>query len=129
MSKVVIAGGNDNYAVGRVIDYVKSESDAPFPLEPLLKEYGVVLVMQETSREELRDLDADLPTDTHLVEYINTMSDTKGFDAVRAFKKSDIFDAYSDLGCKVIAIESGYGRIKPKLWVDARKDGDKVVKP
>ena len=62
--------------------------------------------------------DASLPTDIHLVEY--EVEGTLYVDSVRAYKMSDIFDAYYDkvssLKGKVISITNGYGRIKPKLF-------------
>lgn len=62
--------------------------------------------------------DASLPTDIHLVEY--EVEGTLYVDSVRAYKMSDIFDAYHDklsaIGGKVNSITNGYGRIKPKLF-------------
>jgi len=75
--------------------------------------------MQETSHEELCDLDYDLPTDTHLVRYEKDFQIM--FDAVRAYKMSDIFDAYYDAGFSVQEICHGYGRIKPQLFQDSKK--------
>lgn len=87
-------------------------------LSELLEANEATLLMQETSHEELRDLDSDLPTDVHLVRV------EKDFqirvDAVRAYKKVDIFDAYHDAGYTVQEISAGYGRIKPKLFVNAK---------
>ena len=73
-----------------------------------------VLHMEKTSHEEMVALDADLPSDVHLVE---AEKDGKvSVDAVRAYKAVDVFDVYFDLGYTVKAIRNGYGRIKPKLW-------------
>jgi len=83
-------------------------------LQDHLAKYDVQLVMQKTSDEELRDLDADLPSDVHLVRYEEDFR--VEVDAVRAYKKADIFDAYHDLGKNVMEITNGYGRIKPKLY-------------
>ena len=80
-------------------------------LVQLLNANSCSLVVEETSHEELRDLDADLPSDTHLVET------DQGVFGVRAYKATDIFDAFHDAGHVVSCIRSGYGRIKPKLWV------------
>ena len=88
-------------------------------LATLLEANEASLLMQETSHEELRDLDSDLPTDVHLVRV------EKDFqirvDAVRAYRMSDIFDAYHDAGYTVQEIKQGYGRIKPKLFQNAKK--------
>tara|TARA_Y100000022_G_scaffold181508_1_gene174235 strand:+ start:3823 stop:4125 length:303 start_codon:yes stop_codon:yes gene_type:complete len=77
-----------------------------------------VLLMEETSHQELVDLNGDLPTDTHLVSGINAEGQPF-FDAVRAYKSVDIFDVYYDLGYGVEAIKNGYGAIKPKLFVNS----------
>ena len=79
-------------------------------LNELLTYNQCSLLMEQTSHEELRDLDADLPSDLHLV-----VTD-QGVYGVRAYKSVDIFDAFHDAGHKVTEIRSGYGRQKPKLW-------------
>tara|TARA_B100002019_G_scaffold152186_1_gene131161 strand:+ start:4136 stop:4402 length:267 start_codon:yes stop_codon:yes gene_type:complete len=61
--------------------------------------------------------DKDLPTDVHIITF--TKDGERQFDAVRAYSKTDIFDEYYDkLGRDnpIHSIESGYGRIKPKLY-------------
>ena len=61
--------------------------------------------------------DTQLPTDLHIVTY--TKDGERQFDAVRAYTKVDIFDEYYDKLGKdnpIHSIESGYGRIKPKLY-------------
>ncbi len=62
--------------------------------------------------------DKGLPTDIHLVRY--DLDGKTYCDAVRANKKSDIFDVYYDKitpkGGKVIDIKCGYGNIRPNLW-------------
>ncbi len=73
-----------------------------------------VLLMEETTHQELVDLNGDLPTDTHLVRISNEAG--VEIDAVRAYKSVDIFDVYHDLGYTVHEIKSGYGAVKPKLW-------------
>ena len=53
----------------------------------------------------------------HVITY--TKDGVRQFDAVRAYTKVDIFDEYFDkLGRDnpIHSIESGYGRIKPKLY-------------
>ena len=61
--------------------------------------------------------DTELPTDVHIITF--TKDGERQFDAVRAYSKADIFDEYYDkLGRDnpIHSIESGYGRIKPKLY-------------
>ena len=67
--------------------------------------------------------DSQLPTDVHIVTY--SVGGEKYFDAVRAYNKVDIFDAYYDKlkGIGTIhSIKSGYGRIKPKLYGKIKTD-------
>ena len=67
--------------------------------------------------------DTQLPTDVHIVTY--SVGGEKYFDAVRAYSKVDIFDAYYDklMGIGTIhSIKSGYGRIKPKLYGKIKTD-------
>ncbi len=78
-----------------------------------------VLLMEETSHEELRDLDSELPTDTYLVRVERDFQ--VSIDAVRAYKSVDIFDVYHDLGYNIHAINYGYGKIKPKLFQNSKK--------
>ena len=82
----------------------------------------VIVMMEQTSEEEIRDLDKQLPTDLHLVEY--TLDGEFQADGVRAHAMVDIFDFYHDLGAKVSRISSGYGQIKPKLFTNTQKDND-----
>ena len=61
--------------------------------------------------------DSQLPTDIHIVTF--TEDGIRKFDAVRAYTKVDIFDEYYDRlrgKGRIHSIESGYGRIKPKLY-------------
>ena len=61
--------------------------------------------------------DTQLPTDLHIITY--TKDGERQFDAVRAYTKVDIFDEYYDKLGKdnpIHSIESGYGRVKPKLF-------------
>lgn len=61
--------------------------------------------------------DKDLPSDIHLVTF--TKDGKKQVDVVRAYTKVDIFDQYYDKLGKdnpIHSIESGFGRIKPKLY-------------
>ena len=116
MTKIAIAGGNDNHC----LDLALANPEAETNFAEALPKYGVVLLMQETSHEELEDLASELPTDTHLVAYYYP-DGTAGFDAVRAYSKADIFDAYHDSGLRVRVIFNGYGNIKPKLFNDSKK--------
>jgi len=118
MTKIAIAGGNDNYCLELAL--VNAQDGSETNLAEALPKYGVVLLMQETSDEELVDLNKELPTDTHLVTY-KYPDGTVGADAVRSYSKADIFDAYHDSGLQVISIANGYGAIKPKLFTDAKK--------
>ena len=77
-----------------------------------------VLLMEQTSHQELKDLDSELPSDTHLV--IAEKDFVISMDAVRAFKTVDIFDVYHDLGYKVTSIQNGYGKIKPRLFKNSK---------
>ena len=116
MTEAIIFGGNDNYHLEAAL--ANGESETTFT--QAMDKYGVILMMAETSESELNDLSSDLPTDTHLVRYINPEGDLLN-DAVRAYKKSDIFDCYHDSGLRVLDIQSGFGSIKPKLFQDAKE--------
>ena len=118
---LVVPGGNDNHCAeflsmmriptseGNVINFAEM-----FP------KYGVILLMQETSAEELHDLSSELPTDTHRVVFRHP-SGAVSCDAVRSHSMADIFDAYHDSGLRVISITNGFGNIKPKLFNDSKK--------
>lgn len=112
MSKFVHAGCNANHFIDAALEST-GEHALDFP--GILAKYGVQHLMAETSRDELVDLNSDIPTDTHLVVF-KTIDGAVSSDAVRAFTKTDIFDAYHDGGLKVISIESGFGAVKPKLY-------------
>jgi len=86
-----------------------------------LKNYDVTLVSEDTNQTDVR-LDAKiLPTDVHLVEYVEE-GKTK-FDSVRAIKMSDVFDGYWDLGVKdITSITSGYGTLRPNMYKAEQKD-------
>jgi hypothetical protein len=61
--------------------------------------------------------DNELPTDVHIVNY--TVAGETYYDAVRAYTKVDIFDAYYDklksIGT-IKDIKSGLGKIRPNLY-------------
>lgn len=80
--------------------------------------YDVRLVVpQILSEDRVKELDADLPSDVHLVFYTTSNGDAL-IDAVRAYRKIDIFDAYHDAGQTVTSIKAGYGRIRPNLYTE-----------
>jgi len=83
-------------------------------LQDHLEAYEALLLFQETSEEELIDLDSQLPSDVHLVRY--ELDGEVCVDAIRAYRMSDIFDGLYDRGAAVLEITSGFGRIKPKLY-------------
>ena len=118
MTEAIIFGGNDNYHLDAALANAVNDKETDFT--QAMDKYGVILMMQQTSENELNDLSSDLPTDTHLVRYINPEGDLLG-DAVRAYKKSDIFDCYHDSGLRVLDIKSGFGSVKPKLFQDSKK--------
>lgn len=85
----------------------------------------VITLFTKTTEEDVRALDKDLPSDTHLVFYKE--NNTLYCDAVRSYSMSDIFDQYWDaLSVKaeseeiqsfsIDSIVSGLGVIKPKLF-------------
>ena len=59
-----------------------------------------------------------LPSDTHVVTYV--VEGKTLYDAVRAYTKADIFDAYHDKtkvhNGSVIDIRSGYGNVRPNMY-------------
>lgn len=95
-----------------------------------LQSYECHLMAEDTSHEELVALEKDLPSDVHLVRYWpkaemrERQTEASGLAAedliaisgIRAYKKSDIFDALWDAGFEVLEIANGYGRIKPKMY-------------
>ena len=62
--------------------------------------------------------DKGLPTDIHMVMYV--LEGKTLYDAVRAYTKVDIFDAYHDKlkpqNGSVLDIRSGYGTVRPNLY-------------
>ena len=113
-TKIAIAGGNDNYLLealheGQTIDFQTIWAE----------KYSVQVLMEQTSEQEIHDLSKELPTDTHYVVGISPAGDVIN-EAVRAYNKVDIFDAYCDAGYKITSITNGYGSVKPKLWVSSQ---------
>ena len=85
----------------------------------------VITLFERTTPEEVRALDKDLPSDTHLIFY--TEDNTLYCDAVRSFSMVDIFNQYWDVlsakaegdeiqSFSVDSIVSGLGQVKPKLF-------------
>ena len=85
-------------------------------LKDFLKQpgYECTLLLDRISREELRELDSELPTDTYFVRY--SKDGNEFASAFRAYKSADIFDPLCDAGYQVLEITYGFGRIKPKLY-------------
>ncbi len=67
-----------------------------------------------------------LPSDTHVVMYV--VEGKTLYDAVRAYTKVDIFDAYHDKvkahNGSVLAINSGYGNVRPNMYGRIQTGGD-----
>ncbi len=67
-----------------------------------------------------------LPSDTHVVMYV--VDGKTLYDAVRAYTKVDIFDAYHDKvkthNGSVLAINSGYGNVRPNMYGKIQTGGD-----
>jgi len=77
----------------------------------------VIMLIERTSEEKLKKLDADLPSDTHLVRVKKpSWKKKEQIMAIRAYRQVDIFDALHDEGWQVLEIRSGFGRIKPKMY-------------
>lgn len=80
-----------------------------------LRKYDVTLLMDSTSVNDIEADSKNLPSDVHVVRYVE--EGVEKVDAVRAYRKVDIFDAYYDFGIKtILAIESGFGSIRPNLY-------------
>jgi len=80
----------------------------------------VNIFILNTTPDVIREMDPELPTDTHIIEYV--IDGETSYDAIRAYKKTDVFDLYHDkfkkdnISATIVAISNGYGRIKPKLY-------------
>ena len=115
--KPVVPGGNDNFFPPVPPDEPVINFTKYFP------KYGVILLLQETSEQELNDLSSELPSDTHRVTF-RYPSGAVSTDAVRSHSMGDIFDAYHDSGLQVLEIASGHGSIRPNLFQNSKKDGN-----
>ena len=116
--KPVVPGGNDNF-----FPFVPPDEEPVINFTKYFPKYGVILLLQETSEQELQDLSSQLPSDTHRVTF-RYPSGAVSTDAVRSHSMGDIFDAYHDSSLEVLAIHSGYGSIRPNLFQNAKKDGN-----
>lgn len=77
----------------------------------------VLIHIESTTHEKLLELEAELPSDVHLVRYKKpSWKKKQKISAIRAFTMADIFDHLHDAGYAVLEIRQGYGRIKPKLF-------------
>jgi len=85
----------------------------------------VITLMEGVTKEEIQELNSELPTDVHLIEFVRGQE--LYVDAVRAYKKVDIFNVYYDKlnaearqglisNFEIRSITSGVGSIKPKLF-------------
>ena len=80
----------------------------------------VNIFILNTTPADIAAQDAELPTDTHIIEYV--VGEETTYDAIRAYKTTDVFDLYYDkfkrdnIQATIVAITNGYGRIKPKLY-------------
>ena len=118
MTTFVHPGCNANHFLDAAIDL---DVDPSPEFATILSLYGVRHLMSETSESEVVDLSSDLPTDTHLVTF-RFGDGAVSCDAVRAYTKCDIFDAYSDSGATVVSIQSGFGALRPKLFQNQSKE-------
>lgn len=86
-----------------------------------LKNYDVILLTEDTNKDDVKLDSKALPTDVHLVEYVE--EGKSKFDSVRAIKMSDVFDGYWDLGVKdITSITNGYGTLRPNMYNVEQKD-------
>ena len=80
----------------------------------------VNIFILNTTPDVIKEMDPELPTDTHIIQYV--IDGETSYDAIRAYKKSAIFDLYHDkfkrdsISAQIVSISNGYGRIKPKLY-------------
>ena len=77
----------------------------------------VVIHIESTTEDKLRKLDAELPSDIHLVRYKKpSWKKKEKLSAIRAYRMVDIFDHLHDRGYAVLEIVSGFGRIRPNCF-------------
>ena len=89
-----------------------------------LRKHDVTLLLDSTTVKDIEADSKNLPSDVHVVTYVE--EGIEKVDAVRAYRKVDIFDAYYDFGIRtILAIESGFGSIRPNLYQTKKADKDK----
>jgi hypothetical protein len=77
----------------------------------------VVIHFENTTKEKVIKLNKQLPSDIHLVRYKKpTWKKKEKVSAIRAYRKTDIFDTLHDQGYQVLEIESGYGSVRPNVF-------------
>lgn len=86
-------------------------------LEFTAKELNKIQILDQEIDPETFD-HKGLPSDTHIVMY--QIEGKLLYDAVRAYTKVDIFDAYYDkvqpLKGRVVTVRSGYGNVRPNMY-------------
>jgi hypothetical protein len=87
------------------------------------------VIIHQQNIKEMDLIQKELPSDIHMVYYNH---DGKEYsDAVRAARKSDIFDIYYDklkpLNGELIAIKSGFGCLRPNMYNNKNKDDSKSL--
>ncbi len=81
----------------------------------------IQILEQEIDLDKFED--KGLPSDTHIITY--EYDKVTKHDAVRAYTKVDIFDAYHDKiqgNGKVVKIASGFGNVRPNLYGKIKTD-------
>ena len=92
----------------------------------------VNIFILNTTPAVIKEMDKELPTDTHIIEYV--IDGETSYDAIRAYKMSDIFNVYhdkfrrDDITADIVSIKSGYGVIKPKLYGYVAVESSKKTK-
>jgi hypothetical protein len=77
----------------------------------------VIILFESTTKKELAQLESELPSDVHFVRYKKpSWKKKEKLSAIRAYRKSDIFDHLHDRGYAVLEIVSGFGRIRPNCF-------------
>ena len=84
----------------------------------------VIIFEEQVTREDIEKRRSELPSDIHLIEYVK--GNELFLDAVRCYKKVDIFDFYYDIlneeakaedsTFEIRSITSGHGSVAPKLF-------------
>ena len=80
----------------------------------------VNIFILNTTPDVIKEMDPELPTDTHIIEYV--IDGETSYDAIRGYKMGDIFNIYydkfkrEDITASIVSITNGYGRIRPNLY-------------